>query len=61
MIPTRWPIYISSFTMLNCNNVNVLDIRPPKMPCAPEYVGRIRQADIVLMSGGNQSRLVDIF
>jgi cyanophycinase len=47
--------------MLNCNNVNVLDIRPPKMPCAPEYVGRIRQADIVLMSGGNQSRLVDIF
>ncbi|OWP62583.1 cyanophycinase [Hymenobacter amundsenii] len=54
-------IYISSFTMLNCNNVNVLDIRTREDALRPEYVERIRQADIVMMSGGNQSRLVDIF
>ena len=54
-------IYISSFTMLNCNNVNVLDIRTRENALRPDYVERIRQADIVMMSGGNQSRLVDIF
>ncbi|MBT9394654.1 cyanophycinase [Hymenobacter sp. NST-14] len=54
-------IYISSFTMLNCNNVNVLDIRTREDALRPDYVERIRQADIVMMSGGNQSRLVDIF
>ena len=54
-------IYISSFTMLNCNNVNVLDIRTREDALRPDYVERIRQADIVMISGGNQSRLVDIF
>ena len=54
-------IYLSSFTMLNCNNVNVLDIRTREDALRPDYVERIRQADIVMISGGNQSRLVDIF
>ncbi|NVO33057.1 cyanophycinase [Hymenobacter lapidiphilus] len=54
-------VYISSFTMLNCNNVSVLDIRTREDALRPDYVERIRKADIVLMSGGNQSRLTTIF
>jgi len=54
-------IYISSFTMLNCNNVNIMDIRTPEEARAPQYLERLRQADVVMMSGGNQSRLTEMF
>lgn len=54
-------IYISSFTMLNCNNVNIMDIRTPEDARQPEYLERLRQADVVMMSGGNQSRLTQMF
>lgn len=54
-------IYISSFTMLNCNNVNIMDIRTPEDAQRPEYLERLRQADVVMMSGGNQSRLTQMF
>ncbi|QNH63829.1 cyanophycinase [Hymenobacter sediminicola] len=54
-------IYISSFTMLNCNNVNIMDIRTPEDARQPEYLERLRQADVVMMSGGNQSRLTEMF
>ena len=54
-------IYISSFTMLNCNNVNIMDIRTPEDARQPEYLERLRHADVVMMSGGNQSRLTQMF
>ncbi|WBO86360.1 cyanophycinase [Hymenobacter yonginensis] len=54
-------IYISSFTMLNCNNVNIMDIRTPEDARQPQYLERLRQADVVMMSGGNQSRLTQMF
>ncbi|SHK69946.1 cyanophycinase [Hymenobacter psychrotolerans] len=54
-------IYISSFTMLNCNNVNIMDIRTPEDARQPEYLERLRQADVVMISGGNQSRLTEMF
>jgi cyanophycinase len=54
-------IYLSSFTMLNCNNVGIMDIRTPEDARQPEYLERLRQADVVMMSGGNQSRLTQMF
>lgn len=54
-------IYVSSFTMLNCNNVSIMDIRTPEDALLPEYTERLKQADVVMMSGGNQSRLVEMF
>ncbi|WP_354578839.1 cyanophycinase [Hymenobacter sp. UYP22] len=54
-------IYLSSFTMLNCNNVNIMDIRTREDALQPQYVERLRRADIVMFSGGNQSRLTDMF
>lgn len=54
-------VYISSFTMLNCNNVNIMDIRTPEDALQPEYTARLRHADIVMFSGGNQSRLTQMF
>ncbi|RSK34480.1 cyanophycinase [Hymenobacter metallilatus] len=54
-------IYLSSFTMLNCNNVNIMDIRTREDALQPHYLERLRRADIVMFSGGNQSRLTEMF
>ncbi|WP_426492227.1 cyanophycinase [Hymenobacter sp. 102] len=54
-------VYLSSFTMLNCNNVNIMDIRTRQDALQPQYVERLRRADIVMFSGGNQSRLTEMF
>jgi len=62
MIPEEvGAIYISSFGMLNCHRVGIMDIRTPEDARQPEYLKRLRRADIVLFSGGNQSRLRDMF
>ena len=54
-------VYISSFTMLNCNNVNIMNIRTRDEALDPQYVERLTRADIVMFSGGNQSRLTEMF
>ncbi|MCA8830646.1 cyanophycinase [Hymenobacter pini] len=54
-------VYLSSFTMLNCNNVNIMDIRTREDALQRQYVERLRRADIVMFSGGNQSRLTEMF
>ncbi|WP_400190643.1 cyanophycinase [Hymenobacter sp. B81] len=62
MIPHEvGPIYVSSFGMLNCLNVGVMDIREPADTDQPEYLERLAQADIVMFSGGDQSRLKQMF
>ncbi len=62
MIPQEvGPIYIGSFAMLNCHNVGILDIRTPEDARKPEYVERLLAADVVMFSGGNQSRLREMF
>ncbi|WP_022824799.1 cyanophycinase [Hymenobacter norwichensis] len=53
--------YLSSFAMLNCHQVGIMDIRTPEDALLPEYVERLRKADVVMMSGGNQSRLTQMF
>ncbi|MBO3270859.1 cyanophycinase [Hymenobacter defluvii] len=62
MIPEEiGKIYVSSFGMLNCRNVGVMDIRTPEHARIPMYLERLRRADVVMFSGGNQSRLREMF
>ncbi|WP_303311689.1 cyanophycinase [Hymenobacter sp. BT730] len=62
MIPVEvGTIYTSSFGMLNCHNVGVMDIRTPEDARQPEYLERLRSTDIIMFSGGNQSRLKQMF
>jgi cyanophycinase len=62
MIPQEvGPIYIASFAMLNCHNVGVIDIRTPQDARQPEYLARLLAADVIMFSGGNQSRLREMF
>lgn len=53
--------YIASFGQLNVKNVNVLDIRTREDAGKAEYLDRIRKADVVMFSGGDQLRLSSIF
>ncbi len=53
--------YIKAFNQLEIENVNVIDIRSREDAANPEYLERIRQADIVMFSGGDQLRLSSIF
>ncbi|OGX86602.1 cyanophycinase [Hymenobacter glacialis] len=62
MIPEEvGPIYTGSFAMLNCLNVGIMDIRTVEDAQQPEYLERLRVADVVMFSGGNQSRLREMF
>jgi len=62
MIPQEvGPIYTSSFAMLNCHNVGIMDIRTPADARQPEYLARLLAADVVMFSGGNQARLREMF
>ncbi|HET9503169.1 MAG TPA: cyanophycinase [Hymenobacter sp.] len=62
MIPQEvGPIYTASFAMLNCHNVGIMDIRTPEDARQPEYLERLLAADVIMMSGGNQQRLREMF
>ncbi|MFI5136391.1 MAG: cyanophycinase [Sphingobacteriales bacterium] len=53
--------YIESFKQLNVTNVGVLDIRNREDAKNEAYIDRIRKADVVMFSGGDQLRLSSIF
>ncbi|HEY4325981.1 MAG TPA: cyanophycinase [Mucilaginibacter sp.] len=53
--------YIEAFNQLNVTHVNVLDIRAREDANKKEYLDRIRKADVVMFSGGDQLRLSSIF
>lgn len=53
--------YLDAFSKLNCSNVGVLHIRNREEAQLPEYIDRIRNADAVMFSGGNQMRLTATF
>ncbi|WP_035564366.1 cyanophycinase [Hymenobacter sp. IS2118] len=62
MIPEEvGPIYTGSFAMLNCHNVGIMDIRTAEDARQPEYLERLLAADVLMFSGGNQSRLREMF
>jgi cyanophycinase len=53
--------YIKAFGQLNVTNVNVLHIKSREDAGNKEYLNRIRKADVVMFSGGDQLRLTAIF
>jgi len=53
--------YISAFNQLNVTKVNILDIRTREDAAKKENLDRIRLADVVMFSGGDQLRLSSIF
>jgi cyanophycinase len=53
--------YISAFGILGADNVHLMHIRDEKDALKAEYLERISKADGVMFSGGNQSRLTQIF
>ena len=52
--------YIESFLMLGMDNVGVLDIRDRKDADKSSTLDRINNSDIILFSGGNQSKISHI-
>lgn len=53
--------YLEAFAKLQCTNVNVMHIRNREDAHKPEYIQRIKDADAVMFSGGNQMRLTATF
>ena len=53
--------YIKAFNHLNVTHINILDIRTREDAANDEYLDRIRHADVVMFSGGDQLRLSAIF
>ncbi|GAA4926234.1 cyanophycinase [Mucilaginibacter defluvii] len=53
--------YIKSFNQLNVEHVNVLHIKSREDAANEDYLDRIRKADVVMFSGGDQLRLTAIF
>jgi len=53
--------YIKAFGQLNVTHVNVLHIKSREDAANKEYLERIRKADVVMFSGGDQLRLTAIF
>ncbi len=53
--------YINAFGKIGCVNINVMHIRNRADASNPEYIARIKTADTVMFSGGNQLRLSTIF
>jgi cyanophycinase len=53
--------YISAFNHLGITKVGILDIRTREDASNEDYLQRIREADVVMFSGGDQLRLSAIF
>ncbi|GAB3195699.1 cyanophycinase [Pontibacter aydingkolensis] len=53
--------YLSAFGILGAENVNMMHIKTEEDAHIPEYIKRIREADGVMFSGGDQSRIIRMF
>ncbi|RYY33166.1 MAG: cyanophycinase [Sphingobacteriaceae bacterium] len=53
--------YIKAFGQLNVTHVNVMHIKSREDAANKEFLDRIRKADVVMFSGGDQLRLTAIF
>lgn len=54
------PEYIKAFAYLNAHNVGVLYIEKREQAHDPEVLERLRNADVVMFTGGDQLRLTSI-
>jgi cyanophycinase len=53
--------YMTAFAKLSCPNINLMNIRNREDSFRDEYIQRIKNADAVMFSGGNQMRLTTSF
>jgi len=53
--------YIKSFAQLGVLNVGVLNIKKREEANSPENIERLKNADVVMFTGGDQLRLTSIF
>jgi len=53
--------YLDAFGKLNCTNVGHISIRDRSEVNNADFIARIKAADAVMFSGGNQLRLTSIF
>lgn len=53
--------YIGAFAILGCNQIGLMHIRKKDEADEAQYLERLQQADGILFTGGDQSRLVNIF
>jgi len=53
--------YIKAFAQLDVLNVDILNIKTREEANAPEYSERLKNADVVVFTGGDQLRLTSIF
>jgi cyanophycinase len=51
--------YLDAFTTLGCKNIAVLDIRSKDDSEKPEAIELIKNANCIMFSGGNQSKITD--
>jgi cyanophycinase len=54
------PEYVKALSYLGANNVDVLDIERREQAMSPEIVARLKAADVVMFTGGDQLRLTSI-
>jgi cyanophycinase len=54
------PEYVKAFNYLNAKNVDVLHIERREQAMEPEVLNRLRAADVLMFSGGDQLRLTSI-
>jgi cyanophycinase len=52
--------YLKAFDHLGCSNINILHIRESVQAEEPQTIHAIENANCVMFSGGDQSRIVDI-
>lgn len=53
--------YLSAFAILGVENVGLMHIKTEEDALVPEYLERIKKADGVMFSGGDQSRITRMF
>lgn len=54
------PEYVKALSHLGANNVDILDILRREQAMEPEILERLRAADVVMFTGGDQLRLTSI-
>lgn len=53
--------YLDAFGKIGCSNIGIMDIRNRQDAAKEEFIERVRKADGVMFSGGDQLRLTSIF
>lgn len=53
--------YLNAFGKIGCTNIGVLHIRNREDAINKDYIERLKQADCIMFSGGNQLRLSSVF